>query len=679
MLRAQAGHSPFTQPVRIQDILQAQWAFFTGIPWERVTNDPLLWSLSVAVLVLILPGLVIGISRRSRQFVGLLWLVFGITALTIAYWMVNPIFHPRYLIYLTGPFLIVLAVIIVSTWEQPIWGRPVSVILGAVLVAISAVSFNYLYRGEVWGYSHDQPGSTARLLQQQFGANDGVISVDGNDFALEYYGVGEAELLRAGLYEGISTPAEVIDFIGGKDRIALVSFHAQRSDTRNLLPFYLERYGSLIEDQSLGGYDIYTYQIDQDTDRPQLAELETTDLNWGVLKATGTSIDSGEAVTVAVEFEAESPDDARYSAIISLIDPQTNWTLATTTNLLYDDIGYPTSEWESGQRAIQYYVLPLWPGTPPIEAEVQITLVDSATGQAVDLRDAGGAPAGQQGKLGVVVPGPAPEKWAYGDQAPFSWQPVIVDALNAYATDWPTTTPGGTVGLTLNWNQPADELGDVVIELVQGETVIAHEDGPPLQGRPTAEGQSWLDRRVLPVSGEAVNGPADLIVRLGEEQITLGTINVEGFQRITERPAIDTELEATFGEGIRLLGYQLDAPDPLTAGSTLNLTLYWEALSDGTPGRDYAVFTQILNADGQLVGQHDGMPVFGTRPVSGWLAGEYLIDEHPMAFKEPYTGPIQIQIGLYNPVTFERLFTQDGHDAVVLPLELEVVPDERID
>jgi hypothetical protein len=43
-----------------------------------------------------------------------------------------------------------------------------------------------------------------------------------------------------------------------------------------------------------------------------------------------------------------------------------------------------------------------------------------------------------------------------------------------------------------------------------------------------------------------------------------------------------------------------------------------------------------------------------------------------MVFREPYEGPARIEVGLYNPVSMERLQTQSGTDSVLLPEELTV-------
>jgi hypothetical protein len=94
---------------------------------------------------------------------------------------------------------------------------------------------------------------------------------------------------------------------------------------------------------------------------------------------------------------------------------------------------------------------------------------------------------------------------------------------------------------------------------------------------------------------------------------------------------------------------------------------------EGAAAANYAVFTHILAADGHLVGQHDGPPAEGQRPTPGWLVDEIVIDRHPMAFREVYVGPAQIEVGLYDPATLDRVLTADGADHLILPSSLDVV------
>ncbi len=102
-----------------------------------------------------------------------------------------------------------------------------------------------------------------------------------------------------------------------------------------------------------------------------------------------------------------------------------------------------------------------------------------------------------------------------------------------------------------------------------------------------------------------------------------------------------TPLNATFADGVELIGYAL-APD--------RLTLVWRAT--GIPSRDYTVFAHALAADGSLVAQHDAPP---TPTTSHWRTGQIILDVHE--FTIPTGQPLTLTAGLYRPDTGERLST----------------------
>jgi hypothetical protein len=63
----------------------------------------------------------------------------------------------------------------------------------------------------------------------------------------------------------------------------------------------------------------------------------------------------------------------------------------------------------------------------------------------------------------------------------------------------------------------------------------------------------------------------------------------------------------------------------------------------------FTVFVHLLGLDGQAVSGHDGEPVDGTRPTTGWVPGEYLADPHdlPIPADLPPGGYV-VEVGLYD-------------------------------
>ncbi len=121
---------------------------------------------------------------------------------------------------------------------------------------------------------------------------------------------------------------------------------------------------------------------------------------------------------------------------------------------------------------------------------------------------------------------------------------------------------------------------------------------------------------------------------------------------------IANPLTAAFGEGVRLLGYDLNQATA-QPGDTLELRLYWT--SDGAIPERYKVFTHLLGdtfnatTGNFLWGQADNEPAANTRPTTTWRAGEVIVDSYtiPIAPDTP-PGKYRIEVGLYHPVTGER-------------------------
>ena len=94
------------------------------------------------------------------------------------------------------------------------------------------------------------------------------------------------------------------------------------------------------------------------------------------------------------------------------------------------------------------------------------------------------------------------------------------------------------------------------------------------------------------------------------------------------------------------------APDPVAPGGTLQVTLYWQALAEmDVP---YTVFVHLLGPDGQVVAGHDGEPVDGARPTTGWVPGEYITDLHSVSIPSDLAaGEYVVEVGLYDAGTVD--------------------------
>lgn len=140
--------------------------------------------------------------------------------------------------------------------------------------------------------------------------------------------------------------------------------------------------------------------------------------------------------------------------------------------------------------------------------------------------------------------------------------------------------------------------------------------------------------------------------------------------------AIDRRLDVQLGERIQLLGYQLGS-DAVSEGGVLTVTLFWQ--SDGRLTDGYHVFVHLLDADGQMVAQHDGEPIGGERPTWDWRDREVIQDEHILVIEPGSPGDTYtLSAGMYDVVTGVRL-PAVGSSGERLPDDRVVLQDVQVE
>jgi hypothetical protein len=132
---------------------------------------------------------------------------------------------------------------------------------------------------------------------------------------------------------------------------------------------------------------------------------------------------------------------------------------------------------------------------------------------------------------------------------------------------------------------------------------------------------------------------------------------------------------ANLGDQVLLLSYRIKSPQ-VKAGGEVCLTLYWQAIR--RMDTSYTVFTHFLSEDGNIWGQKDNPPASGQSPTLRWLEDEVIEDRYviPVQTDTP-PGTYQIQVGMYDPNSMERLplLDQRGQfqeDRVLLPQQIHI-------
>ncbi len=125
-------------------------------------------------------------------------------------------------------------------------------------------------------------------------------------------------------------------------------------------------------------------------------------------------------------------------------------------------------------------------------------------------------------------------------------------------------------------------------------------------------------------------------------------------------------IQASFEPGLQLVSY--DSPQRLEPGETLALTTYWTftGYSPTSGAQDYSVFFHLLDQDGSIVAQSDGLGL----PSTAWRNGDLLVRRVTMPIPQDKDGArLTPTIGVYEPTSLQRArvsLSQDRADDRVM-------------
>jgi hypothetical protein len=153
--------------------------------------------------------------------------------------------------------------------------------------------------------------------------------------------------------------------------------------------------------------------------------------------------------------------------------------------------------------------------------------------------------------------------------------------------------------------------------------------------------------------------------------LALGKVEVLLPERNFADPVVGQKAGATFGDDLRLLGYDLE-----TGADSLHITLHWQALQ--RMDVSYTMFVHVFDpATGDIVAQADVVPYGYTYPTTWWEAGEVVSDQIVISLVDVPPGTYGLAVGAYDADTGDRLAIIDQSadfgvedDRLVLPEEM---------
>lgn len=347
---------------------------------------------------------------------------------------------------------------------------------------------------------------------------------------------------------------------------------------------------------------------------------------------------------------------------------------------------FPTTAWQPGTVITDVYDVPVFLGAPPGKYTPTVTLYDSQSGTVIGRTELGQLALAPDVVAPLYALGPdraAPQHDAWNID-----HRVGADfggfALEGYtlASDAPVR-PGDALRLTLLWRAGTARVDNSLVVRVwledsEGRSV-ASRDAPLGSGLPVSlwqPNQYVRDNPVVRVPANLADGRYTVklaaarnnallgppLLPFGTTMVNLGPVLVKNRTRIMTAPEVAFPMEETFGNKIRLVGYDL-SHDRTQRG--VRLTMYYKSL--GVMDNSYAVFVHVLDLKNNVVAAGDSLPGGGNLPTTGWIENEYISDVHAFTLPPDLpSGGYPLEIGFYDPATGVRLKTTDGQDRVIL-------------
>jgi hypothetical protein len=308
------------------------------------------------------------------------------------------------------------------------------------------------------------------------------------------------------------------------------------------------------------------------------------------------------------------------------------------------------------------FVVRLLDGAPPGAYQFYVGLVRADTGQTVASHDLGG----------FVVTEPGRGERPLEDGMVGVGETAVAANLRLLGTrlDRREAAPGDPARVTTLWqvDGATPSSNQFTLQLTGAEGVALSQPVTIAPAYPLAQwrpGDRLRSEALLRLPASLPTGDYTWRIFWGDQTIAAGDVRLTAPERSFTAPPLDIPVQATFGEVTTLLGLSPAPPPPIPA-SPLPFTLVWRA--DGETAVSYHIFAHLLDEAGQIIAQSDGEPANWTRPTTGWLPGEIILDEHSLTLPGALPdGPLRLRVGLYDPVTGERLAV-GGEEFVVIEL-----------
>ncbi len=380
-----------------------------------------------------------------------------------------------------------------------------------------------------------------------------------------------------------------------------------------------------------------------------------------------TSLPADGTLRLDLYWTAHAKPSASYKTVVHLVGPDgQRWSMHDSFRPRgYNDYP-PTTTWDPDRYALDSHQVEPLPGAPPGDYDIVLTVFERDTLAPLSALNEQDQPTAPNLLLGQVTL-TALRRPTDPDQLGIRHRrDARLGPLTLLGADFDRdeAAPGDPVFVTTFWRveeQPVEEP-TLQLELVapDGSLATQYDFFPVAPWHPTHRWQIddvWRGQHLFHLPAALDSG--DYVWRISNLQISRPKgFHVTAPDRNFAPPPVKLELDTRLENTATLLGANLET------GANLTVTLVWRAESETHVS--YRVFLHLIGPNGRLLAQSDGIPASWNRPTTGWVAGEYITDEHVLAIPpDAPAGEYELIAGMYVSGG-ERLTTSNGSDSVPL-------------
>lgn len=377
---------------------------------------------------------------------------------------------------------------------------------------------------------------------------------------------------------------------------------------------------------------------------------------WSV-EMPSTLAHANDLLPVAMYWQALRPIGVPYVFGVHIVD-DAGVVWSTPDNARPRDWRFVGNDpWPLDGYRLEAFDLALLDGAPPGRYRVDVGVVRSDTGGTIAVHTVG------HFEIAAPARGDRPLEAGLQPLQP----PPLADGLRLLGVrpDRREARPGDPVRLALLWQVTGSADNTFEVRLVGPEGQVGWSMERPVTDYPATAwqvGDRLRSETVLRLPATLVTGDYTWqVVWGGRAPVTLANLHVTAPTRLFIPPAEMASVSAdTLADLATLVGVLWESA---TAHAT-QLTLVWRA--ENLTSLSYRVFVHVVDAAGAIVAQSDAEPAGWNRPTTGWLPGEIVLDSHSLGVGLNELAAYRVVVGLYDPLTGQRLTTAAGGDSLTL-------------